>query len=1048
MKKILTKVLCLMSCLILVITQGVYAEDTAGSLNAKSEDVCLLEDYDFTDYSNWQGGCYSYTNGEYEASSGRICTVDKLKADTDKIYEVSISDSAFTILIRQYDSNYKYKSSKSIASSGTYTPSSGTEYVTISLYKPSQPGFNKFKQLFEDGFTIDFSVDGQESEETVEDVETTDPDAKILDNKSYLTDRDNLISGYYNYNGTYTSSSSAVCTPDYLSVEQKKYYFCSNDKRVTVSIQEYDANNKKINIISTVAPGYVYVPNSNTASVRLTFRSSLYERSIETLYSSGLQAYFADTYEETEQSTAKFNDVDLGDFSNWRTGEYDYSTCAYGVYSAAVCTNDLIDISDLDTRTFVINLENINLTVNIMQFDGDKNEIKSTSYSYGDKFTLDDSTGYIGITLVKSGNTYDYYKTWFESYDPFFSLEKYKKYVYDTDMKDISASSFVSSMKTGWNLGNSLDSHTGSWTGTEHSSRETAYGNIKVSEKLLKYVADTGFDVVRIPITWIDYTYRDDDGHLHIYDSWFDRADDVIGYALKNGLYVMINSHHDQEFIYAGTTDEKFEQVKSDAEDLWTEIAEHYKDYDEHLIFEAFNEVDNVSASWSYSDTAAKQMNELNQIFVDAVRSTGGNNAKRLLSVQTLVAGYSTSFQNGFELPEDTVDDKIMVQVHNYSSQFTQDIEPLFTSLENWSEKMGAPVVIGEWGTRSSYSPSEYRVIQAKNYVARAAAHGIKVFYWDDGNSGNYGLVNRKDLSSSNTEMLEAIIEPEAYVNTNVEDYTSMDSFVYKTLNQSTGELKADKTWGTIVTDIDGKGISIPDDQKYIQLTLNISGDAVDYRMHYIHFYDSDMELVENNNSSSGYKAKTLTIPDGAKYVRIGINNSYAATKEAKYNTLFSSGDMSLTIGWISDSSVIPASRGSEIEVIEKITADNYDYTDFNNWQIGYYNYKSGAYDSNYTSRICVKDILEMDSGKYSAVISDSKLRLIIRELDENKKLIKSVILKNGSELKADSEAKYLAVSLGRLKGSNESVYDSSMTYDDYKELFEKGTTAVLKALE
>ncbi|SFK75961.1 Aryl-phospho-beta-D-glucosidase BglC, GH1 family [Lachnospiraceae bacterium KH1T2] len=867
---------------------------------------------------------------------------------------------------------------------------------------------------------------------------------KTLDNKSYLINRDNLISGYYKYNGEYASDSKAVCTPDYLSVRQKTYYFCSNDPRVRVSIQEYDSNNKKINIISNVSRGYAYVPKSNTASVRLTFRSKLSERSIETLYSSGLEAYFADTYEEAEQSVADFNEVDLSDFSNWRTGEYDYSSYSYGVYDASVCTKSLLDVSVLKNRTLKVEIDSTDIKVKVMQFDSSMNGIKNAAYGYEDKVTLDNAAAYIGITLIKTGNTYDIYRSKFESDPSFFALEAYEKYIYNTKMKDISASTFVSSMNTGWNLGNSLDSHVGSWTGEEHASRETAFGNVKVREDVFNYVKSTGFDAVRIPVTWVDYTYRDADGHLHIYDSWFDRVDDVIGYALKNGLYVMINSHHDQQFIYAGTTSEKFAQVKSDAKDLWTEIAEHYKDYDEHLIFEAFNEVDNVAASWSYSNAAASQLNELNQIFVDAVRSTGGNNSKRLLSVQTLIAGYNTSFQNGFVLPKDTAKDKIMVQVHNYSSQFTQDIEPLFTSLETWSKKMGAPVIIGEWGTKSSYSPAEYRLIQAKNYVARAAAHGIKVFYWDDGNAKNYGLVNRTDLSASDTDMLKAIINPVAYINTKVTTYNSMDSFVYKTLNQTTGELKEDKSWGTIVTDINGKGIDVPDGQKYIQLTLDLSGNAVDYRIHYIHFYDANMKLVDKTNNHTGYKAKTLEIPENAKYVRIGINNSYAAAKEAKYKQLFDSGDMSMTVGWLSDNSVVPEGINNTIQEETRLTAGNYDYADFSNWQEGYYRYNDGTYDASYSGRICIKDYLETDFTKYKAVISDARIRLLVRELDKNMKFLKSNNLKDGSVLNVNGATKYLAVSIVCLKGTNENVFNNSLSYEDYRKLFEDGMVVKL----
>ena len=85
-------------------------------------------------------------------------------------------------------------------------------------------------------------------------------------------------------------------------------------------------------------------------------------------------------------------------------------------------------------------------------------------------------------------------------------------------------------------------------------------------------------------------------------------------------MYVILNSHHDQPILYAGVSETEMQQVLENSQSLWQQIATYFKDYDEHLIFEGFNEIDNVEKSWNYSALAADQMNRMNQIFVTTVR--------------------------------------------------------------------------------------------------------------------------------------------------------------------------------------------------------------------------------------------------------------------------------------------------------------------------------------------------------------------------------------------------------------------------------------------
>lgn len=456
---------------------------------------------------------------------------------------------------------------------------------------------------------------------------------------------------------------------------------------------------------------------------------------------------------------------------------------------------------------------------------------------------------------------------------------------------------FVDHMGVGWNLGNSFDAHYGDRTNDANLGQETIWGNPKVSKKLIRYVKKQGFDVIRIPVSWYYHTYTDQKGHLHIYKKWLKRVKTVVDYALEADMQVILDSHHDQPIFYAGTDEKTMQQVLTNVEDIWSDIAVYFAEYDQRLLFDGFNEIDNAADSWSYSDTAAEQMNRMNQTFVDTVRKSGGNNKKRILIVSPLLESSQDACLEAFTLPQDSVKNRLIVQVHDYSKQFAQDIEPLFQRLDAFSKEVGAPVMIGEFGTDSSYQPAEYRAVHAGNYVARAKKYGIKCIWWDDG--GNYGLVNRKKLSASNTKVIRALVKPSAYKNSTLKSYGSMNFFVWKTLNQQTGALQEDPYWGTIVTDKGGSGIAVPKGSCYITLSLDANGQAAANRIHYVHFYDKNGKLIEANNNSAGYLSETLRVPAKAKYVRIGINDSYHATGEEQYETYFKSGDLKLTVGWV-----------------------------------------------------------------------------------------------------------------------------------------------------
>ncbi len=467
---------------------------------------------------------------------------------------------------------------------------------------------------------------------------------------------------------------------------------------------------------------------------------------------------------------------------------------------------------------------------------------------------------------------------------------------FEINNSSLTASSFVSNMKAGWNLGNSLDAYFGDPTGDGNLSQETVWGNPQIVKQHIDYIKSLGFDVIRLPVTWHTHIYRDENGTIHIHKDWLDRVKTVVDYCIADGIFVILNTHHDDNIIHAGVTDSSFNAVKADAAAIWTDISNYFSAYDNHLIFESYNEVDNFERSWSFGSKAATQLNELNQLFVDIVRNSGANNAGRILMVPTLLDKPQSNFQKAFKLPKDTVSDKIIVTVHDYSQQFDQTLDSSFASLEKFSKFIGAPIIIGEWGTTDGYVPSSYRKIHASNFIARAKNHGIKCIYWDNGY--DFAIINRYNYSA-NMDMISAIMNPTPYESDNVTTLSKWNDFLYMTFDTTTGELMEDRHWGTLVVNKDGNGYCvIPSGKTMLTVSLFATDSMAEQRIHCLYFFDINNNLIATDGDFLGYNEKSIEIPAGSSYVRIGINNPYSKTSASEYKKAMKSGNFVFMINF------------------------------------------------------------------------------------------------------------------------------------------------------
>lgn len=334
----------------------------------------------------------------------------------------------------------------------------------------------------------------------------------------------------------------------------------------------------------------------------------------------------------------------------------------------------------------------------------------------------------------------------------------------DSGMRDISAIDLVKEMKIGWNLGNTLDAPT-----------ETGWGNPRTTKAMIDKVKEMGFNGVRIPVTWD--THIGSAPSYTINETWLNRVEEIVNYALDNDVYVILNVHHDNTWLIPTYANEA--QSKEKLTKLWEQIANRFSDYSDYLVFETMNEprVIGSSSEWTGGTYENRDViNNFNLAVVNTIRASGGNNAKRFIMVPTNAATSMDVALNDLIIPNN--DDRVIVSIHAYSPYFfAMDVNGTSywgsdydkTSLTNELDaiynrfvKNGRAVVIGEFGTIDKNNLSS-RVAHAEHYAKEAAARGIAVFWWDNGyyypgEAETYAILNRSALTWYYPEIAQALI--------------------------------------------------------------------------------------------------------------------------------------------------------------------------------------------------------------------------------------------------------------------------------------------------
>lgn len=356
-----------------------------------------------------------------------------------------------------------------------------------------------------------------------------------------------------------------------------------------------------------------------------------------------------------------------------------------------------------------------------------------------------------------------------------------------SSFQNLNQQEIVAAMGAGWNLGNQLEAN------LNGTPKEDGWTNVMVTEQLIRNVKTNGFQSIRIPVSYLSMIGEAPD--YTIDEAWLDRVQEIVDWAIKYKLYVIINVHGDGYstvkggWILPGAKDQEAIQTKFEA--IWKQIAERFKDYNEYLIYESMNE---VGADFSLEQDvidATKNINTYNQIFVDTVRKSGGNNDKRWLLIPGCNTNidYTTNSKYGFEIPTDNYrsdtisaeEKRIMVSVHYYTpwefcgqedykqTQWGSDASPSksvgyggeeemekqFQTLKNTFTDKGYPVIIGEYGAidKSKKEDSglgkagdadpdntEFRAWFARKLCELSIKNGCIPMYWDNGWNGDFGF--------------------------------------------------------------------------------------------------------------------------------------------------------------------------------------------------------------------------------------------------------------------------------------------------------------------
>lgn len=399
----------------------------------------------------------------------------------------------------------------------------------------------------------------------------------------------------------------------------------------------------------------------------------------------------------------------------------------------------------------------------------------------------------------------------------------------------ISSLKFAENMKIGWNLGNSLEA----WTGPHNNASEYAWGEPYTTKEIVELGKNNGYSTIRIPVTWFNHIIDDE---YTIDPRWMARVKEVVDWAINAGYYVIINEHHStnenlsspvgkgQGWMVTNNADDIAES-KRFLEAVWKQITEAFNNsYDEHLIFETINEPRDEfhpdcqyypncpnhpyyahHHTWNPCEDDAENcsicirdfevLNEYNQLILDTIRKSGGNNANRFVMIPGLATNSVSPTISYFKMPNDTATDKLMLTIHNYimgggeseynPKKYSLDLENqligIFSALNEKFVKSGIPVVVGEAGVPLSVDKSE-RIKWAASFAKLASSYGMPVICWEVASIDlgtmqmiGFGNLDRWNLKLREPDFSESLMSNWNLNNVQIENEKKVNFNLYET---------------------------------------------------------------------------------------------------------------------------------------------------------------------------------------------------------------------------------------------------------------------------
>lgn len=348
-------------------------------------------------------------------------------------------------------------------------------------------------------------------------------------------------------------------------------------------------------------------------------------------------------------------------------------------------------------------------------------------------------------------------------------------------MRNMTTMEIVRDMGMGINLGNTFEC-AGDWIAkTGVTSYETAWGSPVITKEMIQGYADSGFGVLRVPVAWSNMMAED----YTINSTYLARVKQVVDWTLDTDMYVILNIHWDGGWFEGFGKDDKREECFKKYESVWTQLTAAFNEgYGDKLMFESLNEEGGWDEIWNrYSNEGDKEksfgiLNDMNQRFVNIVRGSGGNNAKRHL----LIAGYGTDIDltcdEAFKMPDDP-ENRCAVSVHYYTPSTFAILEEDaswgkartewgtdedYAELNKYMDKLksvfvdkGVPVIIGEYSACGKNKTPEMKQLWNVSVARAAYERGCCPVLWDT--TGDYYDREAAKFRAEYEPMLKELME-------------------------------------------------------------------------------------------------------------------------------------------------------------------------------------------------------------------------------------------------------------------------------------------------